>query len=96
MVLPKFHTKYNDLFETVLGFDGDQNVWWQYVTKFRKNMRRNQALEGTPRAINARVPAEQLAPVQGTPEQMPSEPPPELPDIEVVAEPTGDTVPEGA
>ena len=55
MVSPQFHTKCDDLFETVSGFDGDQNVRWQYVTKFRKSMERSSAPEGVIPSTSTRL-----------------------------------------
>ncbi len=78
------------------GFDGDQNVQWQYVTKFRKTTGRNLASEGASRAVNTREPGVQPAPAQVIPEQMLPKPPPELPDVGDVPEPTEDAAPEGA
>ena len=84
------------MFETVSGFDGDQNVRWQYVTKFRKTTGRNSAPEGVLPSVDTRFVRATPPAAPETTEQMPPEPPPELPDVEDVPQPTENTVQEGA
>ena len=89
MVSPQFHTKCDNLFEMVSWFNGDQNVQWQYVTKFRNTMGRSSVPEGVlPLVSTQLVQATPPATLEAT-EQMPPELPPELPDVENVLQPTG-------